>query len=163
MSAAVERGKTYRIAIDGRLLDTGADQGSSMLTYSFQPANDDLRRATRLAGPQGRIVSSTEGSGLEKKEPRKIDGQRADHSVWYRFKAGQSGRLVLDLSGSEFDTLLAVYTGDKVSRLRLLAADDNSGEGKRSSLSVPVTRGTTYRIAVAGVEDAGKLVLRWHQ
>jgi M6 family metalloprotease-like protein len=163
VTATVERGKTYRIAIDGRLLDVGSDQGLSVLIYSFGPANDDLRQATRLTGQQGRIVSSTEGSGLEKKEPSKIDGQRADHSVWYMYQARQDGRLVLDLSGSEFDTLLAVYTGDKVSQLRLVAADDNSAEGKRSSVSVPVNSGTTYRIAVAGLEDAGKLVLRWHQ
>ena len=162
VTATVERGKTYYVAIDGQLLGVAADQGLSVLTYSFRPANDDLRRATRLEGKQGRVLSSNEGAGLEPKEPRNIDGQQADHSVWYTFKTGAKGRLVLDLSGSKFDTLLAVYTGAKVSQLRLVAADDNGGDGKRSMLTVQVVPGTTYRIAVAGVQDAGKLVLRWH-
>jgi hypothetical protein len=50
-----------------------------------------------------------------------------------------------------------------VSELHKVAADDDHGVGSTSRLSLAVDKGTTYRIAVAGVEDAaGNLVLRWH-
>ena len=134
-----------------------------MLSYAFRPGNDDLRHAISLSGFQGRLISSNEGAALEDMEPRQIAGQRTGQSVWCTFKATSGGRLHLDLSGSRFDTLLGVFAGSKVSQLRKLAADDNHGTGKSSLLSVPIARGKTYRIAVAGVKDAsGKFVLRWH-
>ena len=162
-TADVERGKTYYVAIDGRRLDGVADQGMSVLRYDFRPENDDLRHAISLPSAQGKVVSSNEGAGLEGKEPQKIAGQRAGQSVWYTFKATRSGVLHLDLSGSRFDTLLGVFTGASVSKLHKLAADDNHGVGTSSQLSLPIDKGTTYRIVVAGVQDAtGNLVLRWH-
>jgi M6 family metalloprotease-like protein len=161
VTAPVERGRTYRVAIDGKRLGAVADQGLSLLTYVYRPGNDDLRDAVRLEGKDGRVVGATDGATLERGEPRKIAGQLADHSVWYTFKARADGRLVIDLSGSDFDTVLAVYTGTKVSGLHHVAEDDNSGEGKRSRVSLRVVRGTSYRVAVAGVNDAGKVVLRW--
>jgi hypothetical protein len=49
------------------------------------------------------------------------------------------------------------------SDLAPVAADDNAGTGQDSRLSLPVAKGTKYRIAVAGVGDsAGRIVLRWH-
>ena len=162
-TADVERGKTYYVAIDGRRLDGVADQGMTALDYVFRPVNDDLRHAIRLPNTQGRLVSSNEGAGLEAKEPPKIAGKRAGQSVWYTFKPTRAGVLHLDLSGSRFDTLLSVFTGASVSKLHKVAADDNHGVGSTSRLSLAVDKGTTYRIAVAGVEDAaGDLVLRWH-
>ena len=162
-TADVERGKTYYVAIDGRLIDGVADQGMSVLRYAFRPENDDLRRATSLPHAPGKVVSSNEGAGLEGKEPQKIAGQRAGQSVWYTFKATTSGVLHLDLSGSRFDTLLGVFTGSSMSKLHKLGADDNHGVGSSSRLSLPVDKGTTYRVVVAGVQDAaGNLVLRWH-
>ncbi len=163
VTADVERGKTYYVAIDGRRLGGVADQGMSVLGHDFRPENDDLRHAISLPSAQGKVVSSNEGAGLEDKEPQKIAGQRAGQSVWYTFKATRAGVLHLDLSGSRFDTLLGVFTGASVSKLHKLAADDNHGVGTSSQLSLPIDKGTTYRIAVAGAEDAtGILVLRWH-
>ena len=90
--------------------------------------------------------------------------RRAGASVWYTYRATSSGRLTLDLSGSGFDPLLGVYTGAEVAKLHRVAADDNGGAGRDSRVSFGVTRGTTYRILVAGVSAAdGRFVLRWHR
>lgn len=163
VTAEVERGKTYYVVIDGRRIGGGADQGTAALSYGFRPANDDLRHATTIKGAQGKIVTSNEGAGLEDKEPQKIADQKAGQSIWYTFWANKSGVLQLDLSGSSFDTLLSVSIGTKVSKLSRVADDDNHGNGPSSQLSLPIAKGTKYRIAVAGVEEAaGKVVLRWH-
>ena len=63
---------------------------------------------------------------------------------------------------SDFDTLLAVYTGDSVDQLTPVASNDDIilGEYQQSYLSFPATAGTTYRIAVDGYAGAvGTVVL----
>lgn len=49
--------------------------------------------------------------------------------------------------GSDFDTLLAVYTGSTLEGLVVQAANDDT-TGTTSSVDVNVTAGTTYRVAV---------------
>ncbi|MFM9043894.1 MAG: hypothetical protein ACKOPI_07150, partial [bacterium] len=73
------------------------------------------------------------------------------HSSWYRWTAPASGTLDLWTAGSSYDTLLAVYSGSAVGSLTPLAAnDDYPGAGLSSRVSLAVTSGTTYRIAVDG-------------
>ena len=62
--------------------------------------------------------------------------------------------------GSDFDTLLAVYTGNKVTALTPVAADDDSGGYFTSLVTFNVTAGTVYQIAVAGFQGAsGQVIL----
>ena len=58
-------------------------------------------------------------------------------SVWWRWTAPFSGRLVVDTFGSDFDTLLAAYTGTSVSTLTLIAANDDT-VGLQSQISLDV-------------------------
>jgi len=161
--ARVKRGVTYRIAVDGQNLGAGASQGAVSLSHRYQPANDDLAKATTLKGKKGKKASSNIGASKERKEPRKIAGKKSGRTVWYKYRARSSGRLTIDLSGSRFNTLLAVYTGSKVKRLHKIAANDNGGKGKSSRVSFRIRKGQTYRIAVAGVRNAdGTFKIGWH-
>ncbi len=161
--AKVKRGVTYRIAVDGQNIGSGPGQGPIVLGYRYTPINDDLRDATSLKGAKGKKASSNVGADRQPKEPRKIAGQKASKSVWYKIQAKQAGRVTVDLSGSNFNTLLGVYTGSKAKKLHKVAANDNGGKGRSSRLSFRVRKGQTYRICVAGVQGAdGKFVLRYH-
>ena len=62
----------------------------------------------------------------------------------------------LDLT--TFDTTLAVYTGNSLPSLQTVAFDDDSGTGRRSSVTFPVNGGTTYRIKVDGFAAANGLL-----
>jgi hypothetical protein len=162
--AKVKRGVTYRIAVDGQNLGAGASQGAVSLTYRYRPANDDLEKATTLKGKKGKRASSNIGASKERKEPRKIAGKKSGKTVWYKYRAKSAGRLTIDLSGSKFNTLLAVYTGSKVKRLHKIAANDNGGKGKSSRVSFRIRKGQMYRIAVAGVRNAdGTFKISWHR
>src|SRR5437016_33326 len=77
-------------------------------------------------------------------------------SVWWSWTAPASGGATLSTDGSDFDTTVSVYTGTSLVNLRLLNADDNSGEGPRSKLAFNATEGVTYQIAVAGFSDGTK-------
>jgi hypothetical protein len=66
----------------------------------------------------------------------------------------------LNTTGSDFDTLLAVYTGNSVSNLLQVAANDDSGGGLTSAVIFDALSGTNYWIAVDGYEGAtGAIVL----
>ena len=157
--AKVKRGVTYRIAVDGQNVGAGAGQGAVALGYRYRPVNDDLAQGDHADGQAGQEGQLQRRRRRQRKEPRKIAGKKAGKSVWYGYKAKQSGRLTVDLSGSKFNTLLGVYTGTKVKKLHKVAANDNGGKGRSSRRQLPrPRRAQTYRILVAGVETAdGKL------
>jgi hypothetical protein len=77
------------------------------------------------------------------------------HSVWFRYRASRSGPLTIDTGGSEYDTVLAVYTGRDVSQLRLVRADDDGSPSADlgSTVRFKTKRGRTYRIAVGGYNE----------
>jgi hypothetical protein len=70
-------------------------------------------------------------------------------------------------AGSDFDTLLAVYLGDRLEDLKEVASNDDIGDRDgsgdvTSAVRFLVTEQETYRIAVDGHDDAsGTLVLSW--
>ena len=82
-----------------------------------------------------------------------VSGRR---SVWWNWTAPATGLLTLSTAGSNFDTTLAVYTGNAVSALSHLASNDDelSGRIQTSRVGLAVVAGTTYRIAVDGYSGA---------
>ena len=91
-------------------------------------------------------------------EPRHAS-RNGSHSGWLSWTAPATGLLRLDTFGSDFDTLLAVYTGSSVSNLTAVAAnDDANGDTILSSLAFTVTNGVTYHIAVDGYGTNGTIL-----
>jgi hypothetical protein len=67
-----------------------------------------------------------------------------------------------DTFPSDFDTLLAVYTGSRVNALTTVVSDDNAGENNKSRVSFTAVAGTNYKIVVDGFSGAtGNVGLRW--
>ncbi len=88
--------------------------------------------------------------------------------MWFTYRAPRSGRADLWLRGSDFDTVLAVYHGDSLDRLRRVARDDDSGGRLTSRARFWVRRGRVYHFAVDGYNGAegeinGRLVVRKHK
>ena len=70
--------------------------------------------------------------------------------------------MTINTSGSNFDTLLAVYTGNSVSVLTAVASNDDANYpfNLTSSVTFHVVAGQTYHIAVDGWNGAaGNIVL----
>ena len=83
--------------------------------------------------------------------------------MWWTWTAPATGSVTFDTRGSDFDTLLAVYTGDGLNRLAEVASNDDASDGERqSSVRVRVEQGQTYHVAVDGYDGAtGAIVLNW--
>jgi M6 family metalloprotease-like protein len=155
VSFVATSGTTYRVAVDTYAGATPAS-GSVSLQWNQPipaPGNDNFAAATVVSGASADLTSqSTEGATKEAGEPNHV-GNAGGGSVWYRWTAPSNGDVVINTAGSNFDTLLAAYTGSAVNGLTQVAANDDSG-GPTSSISFPATSGTTYRIAIDGYNDA---------
>jgi hypothetical protein len=124
------------------------------------PSNDYFVNAEAIDGRFGWVDGDTTGATKEPGEPNHA-GNPGGASVWYVWTAPTSGRATMSLCWSEFDTLLAVYTGDDVSALTEVAADNN-GCSPQSRVTFAATAGTTYRIAIDGADGAmGYFELDW--
>lgn len=128
-----------------------------------QPANDALAGATSLTGASNLVFASNIGATKEPGEPNHANDS-GGHSVWWRWTAPFTGRVIIDTEGSNFDTLLAVYRGAAVNALSLVAANDDdplAGEVDTSRLWFNAVAGTNYAIAVDGWSGAtGAIQLR---
>jgi hypothetical protein len=123
------------------------------------PPNDDFVNAQDLGpGTEASVSGANLYATAEFGEPDHA-GYWALSSVWYRWTAPADGVYRLRTCGSDFDTVLAVYRGPTVDALGRVASSDNFC-GRRSSVKFGADSGTTYRIAVDGVEgEQGSIAL----
>lgn len=155
-------GTTYQIAV----ASTFDEQGDVVLDVELElpviPPNDNFDQAIALSGyddsAQGTNVNATRQQG----EPAHA-GNGGGSSVWFRWRAPGGGVAVIDTCRSNFNTLLGVYAGPSLDRLRRVTANDNRC-GRQSRISFFAKRGTTYWLAVDGLDGAtGRVRIRVEQ
>ena len=130
------------------------------------PGNDNFAAATVITGTRvTKTGDSTNGASTEPGEPSHA-GVTNGGSIWYAWTPAANGPVTIHTGGSNFDTVLAVYTGSVVSSLTGIAAnDDEPGTDLLTSrVHFDAVAGTTYSIAVAGYGgDTGSVRLRLYQ
>jgi hypothetical protein len=128
------------------------DLGAQNFTHALK--NDDFENAIVLAGDSGDVSGHSQSATRELAEPLHA-GFPGFNSVWYRWVAPRNGEFTFSLAGSPFDTLLAIYTGNKLSDLTQVAANDNVVDiATYSRLTFSAAEGTEYRIAIDGKPGA---------
>jgi hypothetical protein len=99
----------------------GSPNDDFLWTFSFPIPNDDFANAQWLTGESGSVTGVNRYSWLEPDEPNHVLDEYGlvGNSVWYGWTAPEPGGWVtFDLtSGTSFDSLLAVYTGDRLDQL----------------------------------------------
>jgi hypothetical protein len=141
-------GTTYQIAVDGYSSSTGnIDLNLSEVN------NDNFANSIALTGTSASTTGVNTNATLETGEPS-IGGITGGHSVWWSWTAPVSGTVALNTFGSNFDTLLGVYTGSAVNGLTQVAVNDDANGTLQSQVSFNATAGTTYRIDVDGYYGA---------
>ena len=149
---------TYYWSIRAKNSDgTARSPTSRFTTITPAPQNDHFSMGTRISGRSGRVRGSNVGATMESGE-----SGLGDKSVWWRWQAPISGRLTVETTGSNFDTILGVYTGTRISALRSLAENDDTN-GQQSRVMLDVTAETTYQFRVAGYDGGtGTIILNWN-
>ncbi|HWN94434.1 MAG TPA: immunoglobulin domain-containing protein [Methylomirabilota bacterium] len=143
--------------VDSSAITTEKFFDTRLRTAQSQIKTTGPRPKTVAHGFSGTQIFSTLGSTKEPGEPNHC-GVAGGASEWFAFQADTNGTIYISTDGSNFDTVLAVYTGpgDDFSTLVSVACDNNSGlDGKDSRVAFAGTAGTIYWIAVDGANNAG--------
>jgi hypothetical protein len=121
------------------------------------PANDNFANAQTISG---QLTSSNVQATKQTGEPNHADDP-GGASVWYSWTAPSTGNFAVTTCGSQFDTLLGVYTGSAVNALTEVASNDegfrcsSDGSDHQSDLVFHATSGVNYKIAVDGYSAGG--------
>ncbi len=125
----------------------------SAINYRLGPSNDDFTgRLLVGALPYSLVNLNTANATTQRQDPNTACGssstRKQSRSVWFQYTPGVSNTYLLHTNGSNYDTVLSVYTGtfgSLVSR----GCNDDGGTGLQSLLTVTMNAGTTYYIQVA--------------
>src|SRR5215217_1013220 len=122
------------------------------------PVNDNFANASlKTVGsiPYSDTID-TSGATEELNDPQvniSCDGRllnKGKKSVWYKYTAGSTLQISLDTIGSDYDTYIAVWTGNSLTSLNIVGCDDDRDADLQSQLVYTAVAGTTYYIEIAG-------------
>lgn len=137
---------------------TSAAAGPESGSHHSATQNDLFANRALLSGNSVNASGDNLGAGKESGEPDHA-GDSGGNSIWWSWTAPSAGTLTIDTFGSDFDTVLGVYTGTNVAALFPVASNDDFN-GSTSRVSFVVTSGTVYQIAVDGYRgEAGNVQL----
>jgi len=129
----------------------------AVTAFAQAPVNDSFVNAITLNGPIVTVVASNVGAtkafgggGGEPSIPGGTLGVFGGASVWWNWTAAASGRTTIDTEGSDFNTLLGVWTGAAQNQLTIVAGNDDLDANTWSRVVFNAVAGTTYRIMVDG-------------
>jgi len=128
---------------------------------SSLPTNDNFANAQALTANPGTVTAFNACASKEDGEPDHA-GNPGGHSLWFRWTATNAGSIRISTEGSDFDTLLAVYSGADLAHLSLIASNDDilTPNNPQSRLAFQASVGVTYFIAVDGFNGAvGRIAL----
>jgi hypothetical protein len=120
------------------------------------PANDTPDGAIALE-PGDKLNERTTGTALDAEVPITTCpegiGDNLGHTVWFTVE-GTGDEITFDTAGSDFDTVLAVYTREGDTFTELACIDDvffePIGTSFQGSITGPTELGVTYWVQVGG-------------
>ena len=142
----------------GKLTQDVLPPSAEQLLNALASGNNNFASAVTIQStyPNNSDDGDTTTATLETNEDLPIGcGFNVGRTVWFTFTPSSNGNYIFSLAGSEFDTVLAVYTGTSVSSLTQIGCnDDASAKVLTSMLTLNgLTAGTTYRIQIGGYQQ----------
>ncbi len=133
--------------------------GTKNITANFvtPPANDDVANAIEIkTSPYNATVDARGGSTASDDPTFACYAGKGAASVWFRFTPSINGTLKVNTTGSNYDTVLAVWQGSR-GALSSVACNDNYSTYKTSLVNANVIAGRTFYVEVAGKIGGGTL------
>jgi hypothetical protein len=124
--------------------------------WAAPPANDDFDNASVVSSlPFSDSLNTTEAT-TSGDDPT-CAGKTVGYSLWYRITPDQNMEIRANTFGSNYDTLLGIYTGSRESLNEMVCNDDSAGY--QSSVQFNALGGETYFLMVGnGFGPPGDLV-----
>jgi hypothetical protein len=125
------------------------------------PVNDDFDAAVELTTLPFEAVADTTEATRADDDPFCVgdDGQ----TVWYAVRLSVTTELAVDTFGSDYDTTLSAWTGERGSLAEVACNDD--AQGLQSRIAFTAEAGVTYHLMVGSFPgtSGGQLVLHGQQ
>jgi hypothetical protein len=118
------------------------------------PNNDDVDNSTTVNNLPYSNTQSTNGATVANDDPIPTCAGRRYNTVWYKYTTSSASTLKIDTYGSNFDSILSVYTGVRGAWTQLGCNDDNNGT-LQSGLQINTNAGQTYYIMVSSYRTGG--------
>ncbi|MFN2375958.1 MAG: thrombospondin type 3 repeat-containing protein [Candidatus Binatia bacterium] len=129
---------------------------ATQTVFAAPPANDNFASAITIGATPYTDSKSTNEATTEASEPTALCGG-SGRSIWYKYTAPSTGTVIADTFGSNFDTVLAAFTGATLATLSTVHCNDDSAS-LQSRMPFAVQAGTTYYIRVNGYTgDSGSV------
>jgi len=157
-------------AISGDYTFTGIITYGDRTTYqsatfhvngSAGPENDSISAPTIVRSVPYNVQEDTWGATIATDDPTPSCGRgQNSNSVWYRYTPVASGILHVDTQDSNYDTVVAIWTGS-AGNLSEVACNDDSNSTTQSWVETSITPSTVYYIEVMsyGAPGGGNLNL----
>ena len=124
----------------------------SGVTVTVLPDNDSVTAPVALGLPDSTIADTTPYTFVSSDPVPSCVSSRLGATAWYTVTPAADGFMGVDTALSDYDTVVAVYTGTPGSFVEQACGDDEAGQ--QSHVSLAVTAGTTYYIMV-GAKNEG--------
>jgi len=159
---------TYQLPMDGESCFAAdqriIEQTSARKGPKGKPLPNDAPEGALPIGIGEEVTVNTLGTALDPEAPcvGDFDGEAAEFPIgktaWWTFE-GTGGDVTIDTAGSDFDTIVGVYTDDG-SGLVPVGCVDDVDESLQARITVATDAGVTYWIQAGGFAAAsGTLVL----
>jgi hypothetical protein len=126
------------------------------VAFGAAPANDEFANRIDLSGSLPIEETGTNVAATQQvdEHPQEVSYEPAEHSVWFSWEAEDTDWMTVSTCGSDFDTLVGVYSGSSLSLLeRVVPGKEGTrfdcGPGGQQ-VTFRALAGTTYEIRVDG-------------
>ncbi|TLS35309.1 hypothetical protein [Pseudalkalibacillus caeni] len=151
ISFAASAGVTYYFMIGGYFEVSCGDLVFNVLEL-IPPPNDLCTSATPIAALPFTDTTNTCTASLDYNSPC-LDGDTGDYfSVWYTYKPTTDMQITANTVGSDYDTVLSVFTGS-CDNLQFIDCDNDSGGNQTSRISFAASAGVTYYFMIGGYSE----------
>lgn len=125
--------------------------------YAVHTGNDAFANAVVIGTGSPAATDSTVGATVEGGEP--LPCGFIGSTIWFSFTPAVNSLVTVDTINSNYDTVVAAYTGNALNTLTLVACDDDTF-GLQSEIIFLATAGVTYHIQAGGFDvNTGDLTL----
>ncbi|MBG18295.1 MAG: hypothetical protein CMB77_08095 [Euryarchaeota archaeon] len=143
----------------------GKDDAVRVIQYNVAavPENDSFSMAEKISEQSAIVEAFNNYATVEKSEPRHSGLSMHHGSLWWKWTAEKDGQVYMDTAGSDVDVNIAVYRGNKIDELLLIARNQNySIEERDKGVEFSALSGKTYKIALSSPtqNDLGYVRLR---
>ena len=117
---------------------------------------DDFIGATGIDAPPDRRTAITTAATTGVDDPTlSCVNRNPSNTIWYSFQPVSGGRLTITTAGSDYETVVAVFTGTRGALTERGCNHDAGGVGQSAVRDIPVTAGTLYYIEVGSASPGG--------